>query len=219
MNTNLTEIVYILDRSGSMAGFEEAAVSGFNTMLREQQSTVGDALLTLHLFDDAHHRLIDRQPIQSVRPITQADFEPRGMTALYDAIGSTIDSLGHTLHLTPEHERPGHVVITTFTDGLENASIKYSQSHLRELISHQRTKYSWEFLFLAADEEALLTASDIGVDQSSTAAVAKSSYGITNSARAWSNSVQESRQALAQYGSVSLDEKSALQELYEQYPS
>ena len=126
MNKKLTEIAYILDRSGSMQPLVESAITGFNSFLKDQQETPGDANFTLVLFDDEYLLHADRAAIADVRPLDANTYVPRGCTALLDAIGRTIDNIGKKLAKTPEKDRPGKVIIAIYTDGYENASSDYT---------------------------------------------------------------------------------------------
>jgi len=165
MNNKLTEIAYILDRSGSMESLKESAITGFNSFLKDQQETPGDASFTLVLFDDEYLLHADRTPIAEVRPLDARTYIPRGMTALLDAIGRTVDNIGKELAKTPEQDRPGKVIIAIYTDGYENASSDYTVKKISKLIRHQTENYGWEFLFLAANEDAIATAASYGIDQ------------------------------------------------------
>lgn len=215
MNKNLTEIAFILDRSGSMNGYEEAAVSGFNAFLKEQKEAPGEALITLHLFDDEHLRPRDRTPIKEASEITQKEYEPRGMTALYDAIGSTIAYIEKCLSETPKKERPGHVIIAIFTDGLENASVEFSQEILQKKITQLRENEKWEFMFLAADQDAVLEGEKMGIEGKYSVTIEKSGRGIRSSNRSWSKSTLRSRELMREYGTVKESLKASLMDEYE----
>lgn len=151
MNTNLTYIAFILDRSGSMQSMAEEAIGGFNGFLSDQQKEEGEARLSLILFDHEYTPLVENTPIQAVQPLDADTYQPRGTTALLDAMGRTIDDLGKQLAQMPEDERPGTVIVVTLTDGMENASQDYSYEKLGEMIQHQKKAYHWDFLFLGAD--------------------------------------------------------------------
>ena len=170
MNPHLTEIAFILDRSGSMASVAESAVAGFNEFLRDQQAAPGSARFTLVLFDNEYLVPADAVPIAEVAGLNAKTFQPRGSTALLDAIGRTVDELGRRLSATAEADRPGKVIVAILTDGEENASRHYNQHAIADRISHQREKYGWEFLFLGANQDAIATAArmNIGAHHSST---------------------------------------------------
>ena len=193
MKAELTEIAYVLDRSGSMAPLQEAAVAAFNGFLKDQAGVPGEAHLSLVLFDDEYLLPFECRPLGEVRPMTAADFEPRGCTALLDAIGITIDRIGRRLASTPEAERPGQVVVAVFTDGFENASRQYSLPQIQEMIRHQREKYAWQFLFLAAGQDAMATAAAMGIGANDAASVDFSAKGLDVSAKAISRKARAFR--------------------------
>jgi uncharacterized protein YegL len=161
MTTMKTEIAFILDRSGSMSSITGAAISGYNEFLAAQQATVDDhgkpipATFSLILFDQEYLPIYNRVPIQSAEPLTLQTYVPRGSTALLDAIGHTIDTIGSELANTPEADRPSKVIVAILTDGEENSSARYSMAEINQRITHQTRKYSWEFLFLAACRTSL----------------------------------------------------------------
>ena len=154
MNENLTELVFILDRSGSMAGREQDTIGGFNGMIEKQKALAGEARVTTVLFDSVSKVLYSRASLRDVKPLTEKEYYARGSTALLDAVGTAIDVVGAQLRDTPEAERPAKVIVIITTDGAENASREYSLEEVKEKIAHQKEKYSWEFLFLGADIDA-----------------------------------------------------------------
>ncbi len=164
MKENLTQIVCILDRSGSMSGLVKDTIGGYNTFIENQKQEPGEALVTTILFDDQYEVLINAADIKAVQPITGKDYFARGMTALYDAVGKTIDDLGHRLAGMAEEERPSKVIMVIITDGLENASKEYSQNRVKEMITHQTEKYSWQFIFMGANIDSAKEASSIGIN-------------------------------------------------------
>lgn len=163
MKTNMTELVFILDRSGSMSGLETDTIGGFNAMLARQKQEPGEAVITTVLFDDRYELLHDRVPIQGVAPITEREYKVRGTTALLDAIGKTIHKIGNAQKNTIEPERAGKVLFVITTDGLENASRSYSPDRIRMMIDRQKELYGWEFIFLGANIDALEVAEDLGI--------------------------------------------------------
>lgn len=165
MNPQLTEIAFILDRSGSMSSVREQAIAGFNHFLADQQKETGQARLTLVLFDDEYLVPVEAVALADMRPLDATTYVPRNTTALLDAIGLTIDHLGRRLAATPEAERPGQVVVAILTDGLENASTRYAWQDIAARIQHQREKYNWRFLFLGANQDAIATAARINIDR------------------------------------------------------
>lgn len=162
MNSNLTELVFILDRSGSMSGLESDTIGGFNSMLTRQREESGDALVTTVLFDDRYELLHDRIPIKGVADITGHDYYVRGTTALLDAIGRTISKIASAHAHTSDELRPGKTMVIIITDGMENASREYRIDHIRRMIEHQKAQ-GWEFLFLGANIDAIGAASRMGI--------------------------------------------------------
>lgn len=163
MNTQLTELAFILDRSGSMQSMASAAIRGFNHFLHTQQSAPGNARLTLVLFDDEYLVPHASTPVVEVSPLTAETYVPRANTALLDAIGRTIDELGQRLATMPEPERPGKVIIAILTDGQENASTHFTTAQIAQRIRHQTDAYQWEFLFLGANQDAIATAAQYNI--------------------------------------------------------
>ncbi|MEO1815750.1 MAG: vWA domain-containing protein [Acetobacterium sp.] len=169
MNTNdsktiKTELVFILDKSGSMSGLESDTIGGYNAMLKKQQQATGEARVTTVLFDDGYEVLHDRIDIQGVAPITENEYYVGGCTALLDAIGKTIHKIANAQrHTQPEH-RSDQVIFVITTDGLENASREYSYEKIKKLIELEKTQYQWEFIFLGANIDAIETAARFGID-------------------------------------------------------
>jgi uncharacterized protein YegL len=162
-NTNLTAIAVVLDRSGSMQGLEEATIAGLNQFLRGQRAAEGQAVLTLVQFDDQYEVNRDFADLKDVPDLTQADYQPRGSTALLDAIGRTITDMGNKLAAMPEATRPGKVVFVIQTDGFENASREFNHARIQDMIAHQRTKYAWDFVFLGANQDAIASGAMLGI--------------------------------------------------------
>lgn len=163
MKTNLTELAFVLDRSGSMGVVAAAAIEGFNLFLKEQQKAPGQARLSLVLFDDQYLVPFSSIPVHEVVPLDHETYLPRGSTALLDAIGRTIDELGARLSRLPENERPGKVIVGILTDGLENASVRETWRKVSRRIRHQTERYGWEFLFLGANQDAIATAAQLSI--------------------------------------------------------
>lgn len=164
MKNNLTEIVFILDRSGSMGGLETDTIGGFNAMLESQKKAEGEALLSTLLFSNETEVLHDRTDIRRVEPLSLLDYRVGGSTALLDAIGSAIRHIGNLHRETRPEERPAHTLFVITTDGQENASRRYGYGELKRLIERQKEKYGWEFLFLGANMDAVAAASRFGID-------------------------------------------------------
>ena len=193
MNKPLTEIVFILDRSGSMQAMVEPAISGFNRLLREQQQVPGHARFTLVLFDDQYEVPFQSVPISEVVELDTSTFVPRGSTALLDAIGRTIDELGKKLAAAPEAERPGQVIVAILTDGQENASTRYTWESVAKRIRHQTEKYQWQFLFLGANQDAIATAGKMNIHAANTANFAMTEHSYDSSKGALSRKMSAFR--------------------------
>jgi len=162
MNNNLTELVFILYRSGSMAGLESDTIGGFNAMLEKQRKAPGDALVTTVLFDHCSELLHDRIPLAGVANLTERDYFVRGSTALLDALGSAIRKIAHAHIHTAKEFRPGKTVFVIITDGMENSSREYTAEAVRAMIEREK-EYGWEFFFLGANIDAVCAASKIGI--------------------------------------------------------
>lgn len=160
---NLTELVFILDRSGSMQGLEADTIGGFNSMLSKQKKEAGEAYLSTVLFDDKVEVLHDRVRVDSVRPITQKEYYVRGCTALLDALGGAIRHIGNIHKYARPEDVPEHTLFVITTDGMENASRHYTAPQIKAMIQRQKEKYSWEFLFLGANIDAVETAGRLGI--------------------------------------------------------
>ena len=184
MNKDLTEIAFILDRSGSMSSVAPAAISGFNEFLRDQQAAPGEARLTLVLFDDEYLLPVDNIPVQKVVPLNSDTYVPRNTTALLDAIGQTIERLGQRLEQTPEPDRPGKVIVAILTDGHENASKKFTWKEIAAKIRHQTQSYDWDFLFLGANQDAIATAANLNISSANAATFASDYVGTRTTQRA-----------------------------------
>lgn len=164
MKKNLTELVFILDKSGSMAGLERDTIGGFNAMLEKQKVLDGECRITTVLFDNRYELLHDRTDIRAVRPITAKEYHVGGSTALLDAVGKTIHKIATAQKNTAEPFRAGKVMFVIITDGEENASRKYSAVEVKEAIQRQKSRYGWEFIFLGANMDAVETAGRFGID-------------------------------------------------------
>ncbi len=158
MKQNLTEIAFVIDRSGSMLELMSDAIGGFNQFVKDQKAGPGEAKLTLVIFDSEYKIVHDGIDIQEVPKLTSKVCFPRYNTALLDAVGKTINILGARLAATPEEDRPGQVIVVITTDGFENASQEFSSEQLQNMIAEQKEKYSWEFIFMAAGEDHVLHA-------------------------------------------------------------
>ncbi len=163
MKKNLTEIVFILDRSGSMSGLEADTIGGYNSLLKKQKQEEGEALLTTVLFDDQVEILSDRKNITEVKEITDKEYYVRGCTALLDAVGGSIKHIGKIRKELPKEERPDKTLFIITTDGMENASKKYSYEKVKKMVEKKKEKEHWEFVFLGANIDAIKVAGQFGV--------------------------------------------------------
>ena len=163
MKKGLTELVFILDRSGSMSGLEQDTIGGYNALLKKQKKEQGEATITTVLFDDQYELLHDRISLNGVSPITGKEYFVRGCTALLDAIGRTVDKIGNAQKHTAESERAEKVLFVITTDGMENASREYNYDKIKSMIERQKEKYGWEFLFIGANIDAVETADKFGI--------------------------------------------------------
>lgn len=163
MKKNLTELVMILDRSGSMGGLESDTIGGYNSMLKKQGETEGEVLVSTVLFDDRSEVLFDRVPLEELPQMTDKEYYVRGCTALLDAVGGAIRHIGNVHKYAREEDRPEKTIFVITTDGLENASREYSYDRVKRMVERQKEKYGWEFLFLGANIDAIETAGKFGI--------------------------------------------------------
>lgn len=165
MKIKTTELVFILDKSGSMSGLETDTIGGYNAMLKKQQEEPGEAIVTTVLFDDNYEILHDRTNIKGIKPITEKEYYVGGYTALLDAIGKTVNKIVNaTKHTAKEHQAEKVIFVIT-TDGMENASREYDHQKVKQIIEHQKSRYNWEFIFLGANIDAVSTARDLGINE------------------------------------------------------
>jgi len=165
MKKDLTELVFILDKSGSMHGLESDTIGGFNAMIEKQRRLSGEALVSTVLFNDESTVIHDRQDLRTVSPMSGKDYAVCGSTALLDAIGSAIHHIGNVHKYARKEDVPEKTVFIITTDGMENASRTYSADRVREMIRRQEEKYGWTFLFLGANIDAIASANHIGISK------------------------------------------------------
>ncbi len=163
MKKNLTEIVFILDCSGSMSGLEADTIGGFNSMIEKQKKLEGEVRISTVLFNHFSRVVHDRVPIDRIRPMTERDYSVGGNTALLDAVGSAIRHIGNVHKYARVEDVPEHTMFVITTDGMENASRLYNVRQIKEMILRQKEKYGWEFLFLGANIDAVQTAASFGI--------------------------------------------------------
>jgi hypothetical protein len=193
MNNQLAEIAFILDRSGSMKPLQEAAVTAFNAFVKSQLDVPGDAHLTLVQFDDAYEVPVLARPLKEVPELTAATYVPRGSTALLDAIGRTITETARRLDGLLGDKKPGKVIMAIFTDGHENASREYNSKQTNELIRVYRDTHGWEFLFLAANQDAIASAAALHMDAHLSSSVEFSAKGMHSGWMAGSRKIRSLR--------------------------
>lgn len=165
MKKGLTEIVFILDRSGSMSGLESDTIGGYNSMIEKQKKEDGEALISTVLFDGQTDVLHDRVPLDKISPITEKEYYVRGSTALLDAVGGAIHHIGNVHKYAREEDVPEKTLFIITTDGMENSSRQYSYDKVKKMIEKQKEKYHWEFIFLGANIDAVGVADRFGVDR------------------------------------------------------
>lgn len=195
MNKNLTEIIFLLDRSGSMAGLERDTIGGFNSLIEKQCRLEGGTLLTTVLFDDQYEVLWNGIDANHAR-LTDKEYYVRGTTALLDAVGKTILDVGYRLAKTSKEQRPGKVIFVIATDGMENASREFTYEKVKEMIQHQKDKYSWEFIFIGANIDAAREADSIGISEGDAYNFEASSAGVAVMYRMMEEELSERRENL-----------------------
>ena len=165
MKKDLTELVFILDRSGSMAGLEDDTIGGFNGMIERQRQAEGEALVSTVLFSNQSEVIHDRVDLRLVRPMTRREYFVGGGTALIDAIGGAIHHIGNVHKYARDEDRPEQTIFVVITDGMENSSYRYSSSEVKAMVARQKERFGWEFLFLGANIDAVETAARVGITE------------------------------------------------------
>ena len=194
MKKNLTELVFILDRSGSMSGLERDTISGYNAILEKQKKEEGEVNVTTVLFDDKLEQLHMRVSLQEIRPLTDKEYYVRGCTALLDAIGQTIQYMGNVQKYAKDEDRATKVLFIITTDGQENSSKEYNYSTIKQMIERQKECYQWEFLFLGANIDAIATAKQFGIDEEYAANYVADSVGTRLNYKAMNAAISSCRE-------------------------
>ena len=195
MKKNLTEIVFILDRSGSMSGLEADTIGGFNSMIEKQRKADGEALVSTVLFDNMSEVIHDRVNIHDIKPMTDRDYTVRGCTALLDAIGGAIHHIGNVHKYARPEDVPEHTLFIITTDGMENASRFYSSDRVKQMIERQKAKYGWEFLFLGANMDTVKEAARFGIGADRAVRFENDAQGVAVNYHVVSETVCRMRQA------------------------
>ncbi|MCF6459769.1 vWA domain-containing protein [Clostridium sp. Cult3] len=192
MDTNLTEIIFLLDRSGSMAGLEDDTIGGFNAFIDKQKRLKGKTIVTTVLFDHEYEILWNDVDANEIK-LTDKEYYVRGSTALLDAVGKTIVDVNHRLAKTNEDEKPGQIIFIITTDGMENSSHEFTYKKIKQLIKHQQEKYDWKFIFLGANIDTGKEADNIGIHKNNAYSFEASESGVQHMYDVVHDSVSEMR--------------------------
>ena len=218
MKKGLTEVVFILDRSGSMSGLEADTIGGYNSMLKKQQKEEGEVLISTVLFDDRTEVLHDRVPIDRVRPITEDDYYVRGCTALLDAVGGAIHHIGNIHKYARSEDVPEKTLFIITTDGMENASRRYNYDKVKKMVERQKNRYGWEFIFLGANIDAVEVAGRFGVAANRAVRYECDTAGTQLNFEVMSQMVSKARKAASgSRMSAAFDEEDMLAPIQEDY--
>lgn len=194
MNKDLVEIIFVLDRSGSMSTIKIDTEGGFNTFIEEQKKAAGEVKVSLYQFDDKYETVYEGKPIKDVPAL---NLVPRNWTALLDAMGKTINNVGARLADTPEEQRPAKVIVVFMTDGGENASKEYTRDSVMKKIKHQEEVYNWNFVFIGANQDAIATAASVGINAKNAMTYTGNALGTTFAYSSLSSSVLRTRSAVS----------------------
>jgi uncharacterized protein YegL len=218
MKKGLTELVMILDRSGSMSGLEADTIGGFNSMIEKQKKEEGEAYVSVILFDDKTDVIYDRTDIRKVEPMTEKQYFVRGSTALLDAVGNAIRHIATVHRYAREEDVPEKTIFIITTDGMENASRVYGYDEVRRMIEHEKEKYHWEFLFLGANIDAVREAGRFGINPTRAVRYEHDSYGTQLNFKVMSEAVGSARKApSAQAMNAAFDSDETFAEIREDY--
>ncbi len=217
MKKGLTEIVFILDRSGSMGGLESDTIGGYNSLVEKQKKEAGEAVISTVLFDDRQEVLHDRVPLDKVKPMTGDDYYVRGCTALLDAVGGAIHHIGNVHKYAREEDRPEKTLFIITTDGMENSSRRYNYDKVKKMVQRQKEKYGWEFLFLGANIDAIEVAGNIGIAPSRAVNYHCDSVGTATNYKVLNKTVSMVRSCSAKAVGAMLDEGQWRDEIEKDY--
>ena len=192
---NLTEVVFILDRSGSMGGLEADTIGGYNSMLQKQKEEEGDVIISTVLFDDTTDVIHDRKKLEDIKPLTNKEYYVRGCTALLDAVGGSIRHINRVQKEMPESERPDKTIFIITTDGMENASQHYDYDKVKKMVEKKKAKKGWEFIFMGANIDAIEVANRFGVAANRAVTYASDSVGTAINYKVMSNIIGRARKA------------------------
>lgn len=199
MNKKLTEIIFVLDRSGSMSWLTNETIGGFNSFIERQKKESGDALLTTVLFDNEYEVLHDRINIKDIKPLDDKQYYARGSTALLDAIGKTISVVGNKMSLMEEKDKPSNVLFVITTDGYENSSKEFTEKTIREMVDEKKNKNNWNFIFFGANIDAIKVAGTFNIQMATT-------YSSSiNGTRSVYDTINATATSLRSTGSISSD--------------
>ena len=193
MKNNVTELVFIIDRSGSMSGFEADTIGGFNSMIEKQRELDGKVYVSTVLFDNYSEVIHDRVDINIVKPMTRRNYQVRGCTALLDAIGGAIRHIGNIHKYARAEDVPEHTIFVITTDGMENASREYTSDKVKRMIRRMEEQHGWEFIFLAANIDAVQTAADMGIRSDRAANYRQTNEGVGRSYHAMNCAIRNIR--------------------------
>jgi uncharacterized protein YegL len=194
-NPELTELVFVLDRSGSMTGMERAVIDGFNRLVEKQRKEPGRAVVSVELFDDRFDVVYDRAELGEIRPLTEREYYTRGSTALLDAVGRAIRHIARKQREANPAERPGHTLFVINTDGYENASREFTRERIRKMVREEEQKYGWEFLFLGANIDSHGEAGTLGIRAEMTCNVVADAAGWAAQYESVSEAASSTRRA------------------------
>ena len=218
MKKGLTEIVFILDRSGSMGGLEKDTIGGYNSMIAKQKTEEGEAVISTVLFDNETEVLHDRVPLSKVEPITEKEYFVRGSTALLDAVGGAIHHIGNVHKYAREEDVPEKTLFIITTDGMENSSREYTYDKVKKMVERQKEKYHWEFIFLGANMDAVSVANNFGVDRNHAVTYECDGAGTALNYKVMSKMVSRARKAeSAKAMGAAFDSEEMLAEIRDDY--